>query len=190
VTIDLGEMSFDITGQATSAYVDTDTWLNAYFGAVVARDNAGIKTLCAVPESMHVQANLKPDPFDLAFVRALKGLYDPDTNIGQLLVDAMEASDPGKLNRDRRAYATHVLYPQLPVYRCMLSSDQAELNEKLEQAVLEHKEFWSSKDRKYSPEGWISLPLIAASATAFDTKQFGMTFETDYIPDWLAKGEF
>lgn len=189
VAVDLGDHRFEVIGQTSNAYVDTDTWLNAYFGAVIARDNAGIRTLCAVPESIHAQANLRPDTFDMAFVRALKGLYNPEVNIGQLLVDAMEASDPDKLHRDRRDYATHVLYPQLPLYRCILSSDQAEFNEKLEQAVLEHKEFWGSKDRQYSPEGWISLPLIAACATAFDTKQFAMTFETDYIPDWLAKGE-
>jgi Immunity protein 49 len=190
ITVDLGDETFEITGEPTTAYVDVDTWLYAYSGAVIARDNAGIKTLCAVPESLHKQANLKPGPFDLAFVRAIKGLYDPDANIGQLLVDAMEASDPDKLDKDRREYATHILYPQLPVYRCILSSDQAEFNEKLEQAVLEHKKFWGHKDRQHNKRGWISLPLTAASATAFDNKGFVMTFETDYITAWLAKGEF
>src|SRR5215813_4966516 len=181
ITVDLGDESFEITGEPTTAYVDVDTWLYAYSGAVIAGDNAGIKTLCAVPESLHMEANLKPGPFDLAFVRAIKGLYDPDANIGQLLVDAMETSDPDKLDKDRREYATHILYPQVPVYRCILSSDKAEFNEKLEQAVLEHKKFWGKKDRQHNKRGWISLPLTAAFATAFDNKGFVMTFETDYI---------
>lgn len=190
VSIDLGDETFEITGQSTTAYVDVDTWLYAYFGAVIARDNAGIKTLCAVPEEVHAHADLKPGPFDLAFVRALKGLYEPEANMGQLLVDAMEASDPDNLSKDRREYATRILYPQLPLYRCILSSDQAEFNEKLDQAIVEHKAFWGKKDRHFNKKGWIALPLIAVCATAFDNKEFVMTFETDYIPDWLAKGEF
>jgi hypothetical protein len=189
-TVNLDGESFEITGQPVTAYMDTDTWLNAFFSAVVSRNGSGIRTLCQVPEPIHKNANLKPDHFDLAFVRAMKGLYNPDENIGQLLVDAMEASDPEAIDKDRIDYASSILLPQLPLYRCILSSDQEEFNEKLGQAVLRHKDYWGSKERKRSKEGWIALPLVAAGSMAFDNKRFEMTFETDYLPSWLVRGEF
>lgn len=188
-TVHLGGESFELIGQPVTAYMDTNTWLIAYYSAVVARDMSGINTLCQVPEIIHQNANLKPDHFDLSFVRAMKGLFNPDVNIGQLLVDAMEASDPSKIDMDRLNYASNILLPQLPLYRCILSSDQEEFNEKLEEAVLKHRDFWGTNEKQYDRQGWIALPLIAAGAIAYDNKGFEITFETDYIPSWLAKGE-
>jgi len=189
-SIDLCGESFEIVGNPTTAYVDTDTWLNVYFSAAILRDMAAIHFLRKVPESIHQTADLKPDQFDLAFIRAMKGLFDAEAKIGQLLIDAMEASDPDSLDSSRLDYATNILLPQLPLYRCILSSDQGEFNEMLEEAVLKHKDFWDKGENKYNSEGWIALPLIAASVIAFDNKGFEMTFETDYIPSWLVKREF
>jgi hypothetical protein len=190
LTVNLDGESFEITGQPVTAYMDTDTWLSAFFSAVVSRNGSGIRTLCQVPEPIHKNANLKPDRFDLAFVRAMKGLYNPEANIGQLLVDVMEASAPDALDKDRSEYASSILLPQLPLYRCILSSDQDEFNEKLEQAVSRHKDYWGKKERRFSKEGWMALPLMAAGSMAFDSKGFEMTFETDYLPSWLVRGEF
>ena len=99
-------------------------------------------------------------------------------------------SDPDGLNSSRFDYATNILLPLLPLYRCILSSDQVEFSEMLEEAVLKHKDFWSKGENKYNSEGWIALPLIAASVIAFDNKGFKITFKTDYIPSWLVKHEF
>ena len=90
-SIDLCGESFEIVGSPTTAYVDTDTWLNVFFSAVILRDMAAIHFLCQVRESVHQTANLKPDRFDLAFIRGMKGLFDSNATIGRELIDAMEA---------------------------------------------------------------------------------------------------
>jgi hypothetical protein len=189
-TMRLPDASFELTGQSITAYTDIETWLSAYFSTLIAGDNAGIEALCAVPEQVHRQADLKPDDFGLAFVRAVKGLHDPDAKIGQLLIEATEASHPDRLSDDRFEYVDRILYPLLPLYTCILSSDQADFNEKLEEAVLEHKAFWSADEHHYNTKGWISLPLTAVSGLAFDHKGFEMTFETEYIPAWMVRREF
>jgi hypothetical protein len=94
------------------------------------------------------------------------------------------------LSDDRYEYVNQILAPLLPVVRCMLSSDQGDFNEKLEEAVYDHQGFWGSDQNMDDTQGWISLPLIGVSALAFDSKGFAMTFETEYVPGWLAKGEF
>ena len=97
ISVPLGDLRIETMGEATTAYMDTDTWLIGFYAAVVNRNQSAIKVLCGVPEKCFLGANIKPDDFDLAFVRACKGLYDPSVNIGQLLVDAMEASDENQI---------------------------------------------------------------------------------------------
>jgi hypothetical protein len=144
-----------------------------------------------VPEETHKTANLRPNDFDLAFVQATKGLFNSEVNIGQLLVDAMIAAKAeDKMEPARFEYIDHILVPQIPLYRCILSSDETEFNEKLQEAILEHKEFWGQEDKQYKKRGWISLPLMGIAAIALDNKSFNITFETDYIPNWLVKREF
>lgn len=185
LTVQLPDTSFALTGQAITAYTDIETWLDAYCATVIARDRAGLLTLCAVPEEVHTQADVKPDTFGLAFVRAIKGLYDPNAPIGTLLIRAMEASHPDFFSGKRLAYVNHILYPQLPLYRCMLSDEQADFNEKVVQAVQEHKTFWENDP--YDPKGWVSLPLLAACATALDHKGWDVPIETEYLPAWLTR---
>lgn len=185
ITVQLPDVSFVVTGQAITAYTDIETWLDAYCATVIARDRAGLLTLCAVPEEVHTQADVKPDTFGLAFVRAIKGLYDPNVPIGTLLIRAMEASHPDFFSGKRLAYVNHILYPQLPLYRCILSDEQAEFNEKVAQAVQEHKTFWGNDP--YDPKGWVALPLLAACATALDHKGWEVPIETEYLPAWLTR---
>jgi hypothetical protein len=171
--------------------MDVDVWLNAFFSAIILRDGPIIRSLCKVPEETHKTANLRPNDFDLAFVQATKGLFNSEVNIGQLLVDAMIAAKAeDKMEPARFEYIDHILVPQIPLYRCILSSDETEFNEKLQEAILEHKEFWGQEDKQYKKRGWISLPLMGIAAIALDNKSFNITFETDYIPNWLVKREF
>jgi hypothetical protein len=188
-SVRLPEASFELTGQPITAYTDLETWLKAYFCAVTARDIAGVRALCAVPEDIHRQADLKPDAAGLAIVRVFKGLHNSDASMGQLLIEAMEASQVDRLSDDRRDYVTNIMAPLLPIVRCILSPDQGEFNEKLEEAVYAHKAFWSSDQNMDYDTGWVSLPLLGVSAIAFDAKGFSMTFETDYVPAWLARGD-
>jgi hypothetical protein len=149
-----------------------------------------INILCSIPNFVFENANLKPNAFDLAFVNVTKGLFDSTVDIGKLLIATMELFDNNLIDKDRFIYTSKILFPQLPLYRCILSNLEDEFNEKLLEAVLYHKEFWGSKKLEEDSEGWISLPMIAACVVAHDNKDFNITVETDYIPMWLVKKEF
>jgi hypothetical protein len=178
---DVAEL-FHFKGERTTAFMDTDSWQLAFFSALAAGIKAGVEVLSLVPASVHQQANIKPDAFDLAFVAMLKGLFDPSANMGSLLVAANEAANAGSFSADRAEYATHIMTPQLALYRGILSSAEAEFNQSLEDAVLKHKEFWGTKARAHKVEGWVALPLLAVCRLARDHKKFRVSVETDYIP--------
>lgn len=194
IDIDLPDEQITTPGTATTAYMDVDTWTNAFCAAVILRDAPAFRALCAVPEETHKTANLRPNAFDLAFVRALKGLYTPDVNIGQLLVDAIELGKEEGMDEDRFHYIDHICVPVLFLAYHILSSDEAVFNEKLHEAALDHRTFWNREEEevlvKYDPQGWVSLPLTAMAAIAKDSKGFALTFSTDYIPEWLAVRAF
>ncbi|WP_281557935.1 immunity 49 family protein [Thalassomonas sp. RHCl1] len=181
--------SFELTGAATSVYVDTNTWEKAFYSALVLRDGAAIETLALVDETVFTHANIKCDQFDLALVQMFQGLFIGDVDVGDLLENALLAADPDKIDSGRRPYVSHILLPLLSVYRCIYSPDaENEFNEAMRAALEKHKAYW--KKDNYEIRGWISLPLMAAAAHAYDQKGYQLNFETDYIPNWLVTRDF
>jgi len=189
--INLDGESIELTGEETTAYMHTTIWIDAFCVAVIARDMEGIRTLCQMPESAHATANIQPDVFDLRFVEMLKGLFNPEANIAQLIVNAMQAAEVEASNADKEVYKSHILWPMFPLMRCILQTEaEAEFNEKLEAALIEHKEYWQHSERDFTPSGWVSLPLTAMCVLAADNKRYKVAIKTDYIPEWLVKQNF
>jgi Immunity protein 49 len=73
----------------------------------------------------------------------------------------------------------------LRLIQFILEGNAAEFQKGLYEALVDHKQYWSHKERQFAPEGWISLPLAATCAVAMDTKQFKIEVESPYIPSWL-----
>ena len=184
VTID-GE-AFELTGARKTDFVDTGHWEKAFYSAVILRDRSAIRSLRDVDEIVFLNANLKCNTFDLALVNILQNLFTAGADMGDLLEKALLADDP---DDDRLPYSYHILLPLIAVYRCIFTPDaEAEFNSEMRDALEKHKAFW--KKDSYKKQGWISLPLIAAAAFAYDRKGYKLDFETDYIPNWLVTGEF
>jgi hypothetical protein len=85
--------------------------------------------------------------------------------------------------------------PFLKVLKSVFEGDNASFNDYLLYVLEKHKEYFSTysiiqgEPLADDPTGWISLPLIAACAIAHD-KGMKREIESDYIPEWLVKGEF
>ena len=84
--------------------------------------------------------------------------------------------------------------PLLAVLQSILDRDEVAFNEALLVALQKHKSYYEGEDeyrdtRTGLPEGWLSLPLIAACSLAH---QRGLlrSVTSDYIPEWMVRGEF
>ncbi len=84
--------------------------------------------------------------------------------------------------------------PLLRVFQSIYKEDTEGFNKNLIIALEKHKLYYSSNDiynesRNSDYYGWVSIPLIAACAIAHD-KGMKREVQSDYIPEWLVKGEF
>ncbi len=84
--------------------------------------------------------------------------------------------------------------PLLRVFQSIYQGDTEGFNKNLIIALEKHKLYYSSNDiynesRNSDPYGWVSIPLVAACAIAYD-KGMKREVTSDYIPEWLVKGEF
>ncbi|MGI2171518.1 immunity 49 family protein [Shewanella sp. MF05960] len=181
--------TFALTGGPAGAYLHTDVWEKVFYAAVTQRDKKAIEQLIQVPQSVFDNANIKADAFDTALINLMKGLFEPEANMGDLLEAALIAADPNAIASGRRRYVQHILLPLMPVYRCIYTANaQDEFNEAMVEALEAHKKYWKKDERER--QGWISLPLMAAASHAYDIKGYQLTVETDYIPDFLVKNDF
>jgi len=181
--------TFALTGGPAGAYLHTYVWEKVFYAAVTLRDKKAIEQLIQVPKSVFDNANISADAFDTALINLMKGLFEPEANMGDLLEAALIAADPNAIASGRRSYVQHILLPLMPVYRCIYTANaQDEFNEAMVEALEAHKKYW--KKDKREQQGWISLPLMAAASHAYDLKGYQLTVETDYIPDFLVKNDF
>ena len=93
-----------------------------------------------------------------------------------------------------QTYLEYIFTPIIGVFKAIFKDNAIVFNEKLSEALLKHKSYYEADDeykesRRGKPEGWVSLLLTCACAIAHD-KGMKREVTSDYIPDWLVKGEF
>ncbi len=187
ISLPMGDAEIQIIGEATTAYMDTNTWLIGFYAAVVNRNKSALDVLCSVQDEVFLGADIKPDEFDLAYVRACKGLFDSNANIGQLLVDAMEASDEKYINEAKLNYSWNVILPVLFLLPYAIEGDHdGDFTKRFQDAVESHINFWGAGDNQYSWDGWRSLPLMAAAVLLFDNQGLKMP-ENELVPRWIVE---
>lgn len=188
ISLPMGDAEIEFVGEATTAYMDVDTWLTGFFASVVRGASRSKKILCDVSEELFCGANIKPDLFDLAVVRVSKGLFDPEVHIAQLLVDAMEASDEKNIDPERLDFAWSIMLPFLMLCRIVVGGDpEGEYDEIFEDGMEQHEYIWQTEEMKIDPEGWVSLPLTAAACLIYDNKGIRFSKDTPWVPRWLVE---
>lgn len=190
IEVRVDDQTYQFTGKKMTAYMDTNSWISVFCAAVILRDMEAIHELVQVSESTFATANLSPIAFDLALVRLLKGLYIADANLTELLYAAFDLADPEQIDSDRFPYISHILLPLVGLLLSILSNQEKEFNTKLEEALEQHKKFWSSKKNKLNPKGWFAIHLSAIAAIAYDQKGFKLEVQSDYLPLWMVRQEF
>ncbi|MEC8009848.1 MAG: immunity 49 family protein [Pseudomonadota bacterium] len=188
-TID-GE-NYEMMGSHYSSYTDAHKWLDCLYAAIAVRNEEAINILMQVPNTVFDNAAVKDDPITYALADVYKGLFGgiQDRSMLKLISHAYTVADSERAGR--LDFIVKIMLPQLGIIRSILSGEnEEEYNRLMKEAVLSHKERWSSSDHEYDYTGWVSLPLIALASIAFDHKGYRLNFETDYIPRWLVEREF
>ncbi len=175
-----------------NASVDFHQWLQGIYIAIILRDIGAAKVYGeADPEKVVRYGQNKPEPWQVPYLKFLNGIWAFDTQIGTYLKDALKGSDPTGYNTMRADWLLNMLSPLLELWAMVFTQNEDRFNEKLhEQQQIRHD--WHAalgEDSSNSIMEYIDLGALAACCYAHD-KGFKITVKSDYLPEFLIKGDF
>ncbi len=175
-----------------NASVDFSSWLQGIYIAVILRDITAVKVYGeADPEKIVRYGQNTPDPWEIPYIKFLNGIWAFDTNIVNYLKDALKGCDPTGYNPMRADWMLHILSPLLELWAMVFSHNADRFNQKLyEQQKLRHD--WHAaldEETGNSIMEYIDLAALAAVCYAHD-KGFKIEVQSDYLPEFLIKGDF
>jgi hypothetical protein len=175
-------------------FTDAGTWLEAFWLAVVCRDQARMTQLCQVPIETLRDSGAVFEEYIYHWVDALQTYWLERPGLGDKLVAAFEGTNPDRLRFIDREMMLKVLYPPVNLFYRFISQDPVKFNEALVQALQLHKEYWTADpEREESGDGDIPLAVLAITCLAYDAGR-PIDVESEYLPEHLLKrswvGEF
>jgi hypothetical protein len=174
-------------------FANAGTWLEAFWLAVICRDQARMTQLCNVPIELLRASGAVFEEYIYDWVDALQAYWLERPGLGEKLIAAFDGTDPDTLRFVDRAMMLKVLYPPLNLFFRFIGQDPDKFNEALVQAVELHKEYWTADEERESLTGDVALAPLAIACLAFDAGR-PVEVESEYLPEnlldrsWL--GEF
>ncbi|MFI5566472.1 immunity 49 family protein [Streptomyces sp. NPDC051740] len=175
-------------------FVDAGTWLEAFWLAVVCRDQARMTQLCEVPVETLRASGAVFEEYIYHWVDTLQTYWLERPGLGEKLVAAFDGTDPDRLRFMDREMMLKVLYPPINLFYRFVGRDAEQFNEALAQALELHKEYWTAnEERRETSDGDIPLDVLALACLAHDAG-LPVEVESEYLPENLLKrswlGEF
>jgi hypothetical protein len=182
IVMEIQEEEFEVTAKPDNSYSNTAYWQRYFYCAMISRNGEAIDELSAIPEEIFRASEIVYDEVDFAIVRFLKGIYQ-DVKIAPLLLEAIKMTAHELNEKERLDYLDYIKLPELELYMRIFGNENEKFNISLGEALESHKKFW--KKDPNNPQGWISFPIICACIIAYESYDFKIEVESDYLPMWL-----
>jgi hypothetical protein len=154
-------------GRVDESTAHTGRWTQTFYGACILGDADLIGAICAVPEALPTGSSTRGPGYTGLWFRILRTLGATGGIDGDLVVRALEATDPDVLPADVRDHALLVSVPALEVVYRVALADGAGLATALAGALAKHRAYWTEHaEYKNDPDGYVSWPLSALVAIA------------------------
>jgi hypothetical protein len=170
-----------------SSISDVANWRSGFFLAAICRDLTSLNILCQTPLEVLRSSSTRGDEFLYLTVEAYQSLWKRDGSTGQRLQSALEATDPALPRIAPEDFLLNIIIPELQLLYGFLTQETASFNEALALALERHKKYWSKKDRKIDPSGYLAVGPLALTSFAFDA-EMSTEAESDYLPRRLYEG--
>ncbi|MEU8896238.1 immunity 49 family protein [Nocardia sp. NPDC048505] len=164
-------------------------WLTAFWLSCICREKRRLDELCRVPVSFLRRPGAVFDSYIYAWVEALQAYWLKQPEFGAKLVAAVEGTAPEAIQHTGAGGVLRLMYPPMNLMTQLARGDDDRFNNELAKALQWHKEYWSSEEDFYKPEGLVSLSLTAVACLARDAG-FDITVDSEYIPRYLLEGEW
>lgn len=204
-------------GQFSTDSIGTFHVMKAIQTALILRDKQALDFYAQIPLSFTEQAPQEDMLFETMFLFYQVLLSGKDTtseaqatynHLAQMLtweeykqyvmIEGFNDESVWKLIFEMRKQTTESIFlPVLHIYHHVLQRNQAGFEKAVEEALYRWKAYYSLQftdvdgeeyDHTLDPTGYLSLPILAACAYAFDRGMRLINLESKYIPQWLIAG--
>ncbi|HTV25900.1 MAG TPA: immunity 49 family protein [Polyangiaceae bacterium] len=159
----------------------TGRWELAFYGASILRDRAAVRALCSIPESLPLSSPTLAESYVGLWFKVLRGLGATDAIDGELMVQALEATDPDQLPEDAHDAALYLQVPALEVLYRIALDDADGVNTSLAAALDKHRAYWTlNEENRRNPQGYVSWPLSALAEIA-RARKLSVSVKSDYL---------
>ncbi|MFF1353328.1 immunity 49 family protein [Streptomyces sp. NPDC058297] len=185
-------LSIPATG--AQPYSNAGDWLNAFWFAIVCRDQVRITQLCEIPVDLLRASGAAYDEYIYHWVGALQAYWLKRPGLVDELTSAIQNSYPDIARIADRGSLEKVLHQPINLFHQFLRKDDEGFNRALVEALEHHKQYWTeTEEREESVKGFLALSLLAATCLAYDGG-IPVEVESDYLPRHLLErswgGEF
>ncbi|WTD19852.1 immunity 49 family protein [Streptomyces hirsutus] len=175
-------------------FVDAGTWLDAFWLAVVCRDQARMTQLCQVSVETLRASGAVFEEYIYDWVETLQTYWLERPGLGDKLVATFDGTAPDRLRFMDREMMLKVLYPPINLFYRFVGQDPKQFNEAPVQTLQLHRKYWTaSEECEESGDGDIPLAVLALACLAHDAGR-PIEVESEYLPEHLLKrswlGEF
>jgi hypothetical protein len=159
-------------------------WLDGFRMASVCREREAIEWLIEAPATVLRASSTRADEYAYLYVEALRGFWQSNPKTGELLVEALAATDPDHLVNADPDYVVDLVVPEMDCFLRILGKDEPAFNAALAKALQLHEGYWSKDERKNDFDGFLALGPLAMAAIAHD-RDITVKVDSDYMPAWL-----
>ncbi|MGW7088952.1 immunity 49 family protein [Streptomyces sp. NPDC054871] len=173
---------------------DAGTWLQAFWLAVICREQERMTQLCEIPLERLRAPDGKYDEYIYHWVDTLQTYWLRRPGLVEKLTATFEASDPSTARIAPRDLLDGILYPPIHLFYRFVTKDDEGFGPALAEALKLHQVYWTlNEDRVSDIDGSIALGPLAIACLAYDGK-IPIEVESPYLPHHLLQhswlGEF
>ncbi|MEW2495336.1 immunity 49 family protein [Streptomyces nodosus] len=189
--VDGKERALPAVGPMSTA--DAGAWLNAFWLAVICREQQRMTELCEIPLERLRSPEGQYDEYIYHWVDTLQTYWLRRPGLVEKLTATLQASDPDVARIAPRDLLDGQLYPPINLFYHFVRKDEEGFSPALVEALKLHKVYWTlNEDRQAKLDGTIALGPLAISCLAYDGR-IPIEVESDYLPkhllqhDWLGE---
>lgn len=169
-------------------------WMKAMYIAMTLRDNDAMEVYAKVPyKPFGDRGGLKQNPYQEPFTKAKQLIWtDPESAIGYL-DSAIELARPehiSDMDQEQHWRIDNLLIPNIQIWQLAIGNDEEAFNRHFRERVKIYKKLHLKEPNGPNRmELFLPFNLIAPACIAHD-RGMKITVRSDYLPEFLVKGDF
>ncbi|MFD8632887.1 immunity 49 family protein [Streptomyces sp. NPDC059533] len=177
-----------LPAMGTKSFASAPNWLDAFWFAVICRDQQRMTELCQVPLDALRASGAMHDEYLYHWVAALQAYWTRrQGDMVEELTLAFQQSHPDAVRIAPREWLQQISYPPINLFYRFVKRDHEGFNSALVEALELHKTYWDQEDRDFDVSGLWAIGPLAMACLAYDGG-FPIEVESEYLPEHLLKG--